>query len=102
MDDLCGVPMSVGTLSQSEQATTAVVAAPVAEARADVHAQAVAHRDETSGRQGAKRAWRWVAVTSLVTVFLVRRSRGGQVARALLGEQFAGILVTDRYSAYNW
>src|SRR6516162_3046593 len=29
-------------------------------------------------------------------------SRGGQVARALLGESFSGILVTDRYSAYNW
>src|SRR6266536_4640106 len=28
--------------------------------------------------------------------------RGGQVARELLGEQFSGILVTDRYSADNW
>src|SRR5712691_9562560 len=35
-------------------------------------------------------------------VFVVRLSRGGQVARALLGERFGGILVTDRYSAYNW
>ena len=29
-------------------------------------------------------------------------SRGGSVARELLGETFAGILVTDRYRAYNW
>ena len=43
-----------------------------------------------------------MAVTSLVTVFVVRLSRGGQVARELLGEDFSGILVTDRYSAYNW
>jgi len=102
MDDLFGVPMSVGTISQSEQATTEVVAEPVEEARAFVHEQAVAHLDETSWRQGGKRAWLWVAVTSLVTVFLVRMSRGSQVARELLGEQFSGILVTDRYSAYNW
>jgi transposase len=67
-----------------------------------VHEQAVAHLDETSWRQGDKRAWLWVAVTSWVTVFVVRMSRGGQVARELLGERFAGILVTDRYSAYNW
>src|SRR5207244_10189199 len=86
----------------SEQATTEVVAEPVEEARAFVHEQAVAHLDETSWRQGGKRAWLWVAVTSLVTVFLVRMSRGSQVARELLGEQFSGILVTDRYSAYNW
>jgi transposase len=43
-----------------------------------------------------------VGGTSWVTVFVVRLSRGGQVARELLGEGFSGILVTDRYSAYNW
>ena len=102
MDALVGVPMSVGTISQSEQATTQVLDPPVEDARACVEAQAVAYLDETSWRQGDKRAWVWVAVTSLVTVFVVRLSRGGQVARELLGERFAGILVTDRYSAYNW
>src|SRR5262249_40604130 len=102
MDEVFGVPMSVGTISPLEQATTAAVAAPVEEARTYVHEQAVAHLDETSWRQGNKRAWLWVAVTSLVTVFVVRLSRGGQVARELLGEHFSGILVTDRYSAYNW
>src|SRR5499426_1621923 len=102
MDDIFGVSMSVGTISQSEQTTTAVVALPVEEARAHVQEQAVAHVDETSWRQGGKRAWLWVGVTSMVTVFLIRMSRGGQVARELLGQRFAGILVTDRYSAYNW
>jgi transposase len=97
-----GVPMSVGTISPLEQATTEAVAVPVEEARTYVQAQEVAHLDETSWRQGDKRAWLWVAVTSLVTVFVVRLSRGGQVARELLGEHFSGILVTDRYSAYNW
>ncbi len=102
MDEVFGVPMSVGTISPLEQATTAAVAVPVEEARSYVHEQAVAHLDETSWRQGGKRAWLWVAVTSFVTVFLVRMSRGGHVARELLGEAFSGILVTDRYSAYNW
>jgi transposase len=102
MEEVFGVPMSVGTISPLERATTAAVAAPVEEARTYVQAQEVAHLDETSWRQGDKRAWLWVAVTSWVTVFVVRMSRGGHVARELLGEQFSGILVTDRYSAYNW
>jgi transposase len=96
MEEVFGVPMSVGTISPLEPATTEAVAAPVEEARTYVHAQEVAHLDETSGRQGDKRAWLWVAVTSWVTVFVVRLSRGGQVARELLGERFGGILVTDR------
>jgi transposase len=102
MEDVFRVPMSVGTISQCEKATTEVLAAPVAEARAYVPEQPVAHLDETRWREGVKRAWLWVAVTSLVTVFVVRLSRGGQVARELLGKGFSGILVTDRYSAYNW
>lgn len=102
MDDLFGVPMSVGTISQSEKMTTEVLAKLVEEARAYVPEQPVAHLDETSWRQSGKRAWLWVAVTSWVTVFVVRMSRGGAVARELLGDKFSGILVTDRYSAYNW
>jgi transposase len=100
-DDVFGVPMRVGTLSQSEQATTEVVAEPVEEARAYVQEHSEAPLDETSGRQGDQRAWLWVAVTSVVTVFVVRMSRGGQVARELVGEQCSGILVTERSRAYH-
>ncbi len=56
MDEVCGVPMSVGTISPLEQATTEALAAPVEEARSYVHEQEVAHLDETSWRQGGKRA----------------------------------------------
>ena len=48
MDEVCGVPMSVGTIIPLEQATIAAVAAPVEEARTYVHEQAVAHLDERS------------------------------------------------------
>ena len=75
MADVFGVPMSVETISLVEQITTAAVAAPVEEARTYVHAQDVAHLDETRWRQGDKPAWLWVAVTSWVTVFVVRMSR---------------------------
>jgi len=74
----------------------------VEEARAAVHAQKVAHLDETCWRQGSRRAWLWGAVTSVVTVFVVWLSRSTDVARGLLGEAFTGMLVTDPYSAYNW
>jgi transposase len=100
--DLCRVPMRVGPISQSEQATTGVLGAPVEEARGAVATPVVAPVDETSWRQGGKRAWLWGAVPSLVTVCVVRLSRGGQVARELSGERFAGILVTDRSSADHW
>jgi transposase len=102
MADLLGIPMALGTIANLEHATVQALAAPVAEAQTYIHAQALAHLDETGWREGHSRAWLWVAVTTWVTVFLVRLSRGAKVAQELLGERFCGILVTDRWSAYTW
>lgn len=102
LDDLFGLQVRVGTISQLEAATTEAVAAPVEEARTFVQEQSSAHLDETGWREGRHRAWLWVAATTWVTVFVIRLSRGGKVARELLGEAFGGILVTDRWSAYTW
>jgi transposase len=77
LDELFGVSICGGTLANLEHTTVAALAQPVAEAR----------------------TWLWAAVTTWVTVFAVRLSRRGQVAQELLGEQFWGYLVTDRWSA---
>jgi transposase len=102
LDDLFGVEVGLGTIANLEQATTQAVAAAVAEARAHVQTQPAAYADEPGWREGRQRAWLWTAVTEWVTVFVVRRSRRGQVAQELLGEDFWGWLVTDRWSGYSW
>lgn len=102
MADLFGIPMALGTIANLEHATVEALAAPVAEAQTYIGTQSLAHLDETGWREGHARAWLWVAVTTWVTVFLVRLSRGAKVAQELLGERFCGILVTDRWSAYTW
>jgi transposase len=45
----------------------------------------MAHIDETSWWQGRKKAWLWVAVTKMVTVFTIATSRGAEVVKGLLG-----------------
>jgi len=102
LQDLFGVPLGVGTISHLEHTTVQAVAQAVAEARAYVQMQPTAYLDETGWREGRQRAWLWTAVTAYVTVFVVRLSRGAKVAQELLGEQFWGWLVTDRWSAYSW
>src|SRR3954449_6817946 len=57
--------------------------------------------DETGWRQAQQRAWLWTVVTAELTVFLIDRSRGGAVVEALLGAEFAGVVGSDRWSAYN-
>ena len=88
LEDLFGLPMSLGTLANLEQATVQALTEPVAEARASVPGQPTAHLDETGWREGRQRAWLWTAVTAYVTVFVVRLSRSSKVAQELLGERF--------------
>lgn len=101
-EDVLGAPISVGSVDQLCQATAAALAAPMAELTAAVPAAAVAYADETAWHQAGKRRWLWVVVTALVTVFTVATSRGSRVIKGLLGEDFGGRLVSDRWSAYTW
>jgi hypothetical protein len=100
--DCFGVELALGSISALESATSEAFREPVAEAYDFVQQQPVAHLDETGWREANRRAWLWTAVTQAVTVFLIRGSRGSQVAKELLGEAFAGILVSDRWSGYRW
>lgn len=102
VSDFFGVDVSLGSISNLEQDTSEAIAAPVAEAAAYLQAQPIVHADETGWMEAKKKAWLWVAVTANVAVFLIRRSRGADVAKELLGETFKGILVSDRWCAYNW
>ncbi len=98
------VEVALGTVNKLRQA----VAAAVAEATVYAQAQAVANADETGWVQGnrdggnppRRKAWRWVLVTSWVTVFQLHLSGGQAAAKQLLGE-FTGYLITDRWTGYG-
>ena len=95
-------PLSVGSVDTLCQATSAALAAPVAEVVATLPTAPVVNADETPWKQGKARPWLWVAVTALVTVFRIAISRSSQVIKDLLGEDYGGTLGTDRYSGYAW
>ncbi len=74
----------------------------VAEASAAVQQMAVVNMDETGWREARRRVWLWAVVTASVTVFHINASRGGMVARALLGSAWCGIVGSDRGTMYAW
>lgn len=100
MHDLLGIPLSAGEVCALEQQTSAVLAPVVEELREYCHTQP-ANVDETGWRQEKRRAWLWVAVTALATVFHIDRSRGRSAFVELLGADYRQVLTTDRWSAYN-
>lgn len=62
----------------------------------------MANVDETSWREQGKKRWLWVVTTALATLFMIRDSRGKMVAQELLGTDFLGVVISDRYSSYHW
>jgi hypothetical protein len=58
------------------------------------------HADETYSVLDGKRAYFWVHATTRYVHFTFGTTRSGQVSRNVLGDDFAGTLVTDCYSGY--
>jgi transposase len=63
--------------------------------------QSVLHVDETGWRVNGTNHWLWIFVNEVVALFVLSKSRGSKVPRALLGSDFSGHIVSDFYSAYS-
>jgi len=99
--DCFGVPMGLGSVPAACAEVGDALAGPYTAVQASVAAGERANVDETGWKQGGKRRWLWTAVGVLGTLFLVSASRGAKTLTALLGDAFAGIVGSDRFSAYR-
>jgi transposase len=100
LKDAFGVTMSLGSVTESEQAVSAALAAPHAEALAHAQKQPVKHADETGWPEGQEKAYLWTIVTAAVTVFAIAGGRTKALAAELLGAR--GVLVSDRLASYHF
>jgi transposase len=110
LDQVLGIEASTGAINSIRCRLSDSLAALVEEAAAAIRREKVAHIDETGGPMGnadgnnpdGRRGWLWVMVTPVLTVFQQVLSRSAAAARQLLGDNYGGIVVSDRYSAYSW
>jgi len=102
MRELFGVELATGTIDAIVDRAGEALAAPYGELRAEIERAAAVNVDETGWRlRGGKRTL-WGALTSRVAVFRIAPDRHEREARALLGEEFAGVACSDRWWAYNY
>lgn len=106
MDELLGtvfqVEISLGSIPAQQQRVSQALQTPVEAAQQHVQLQAVVNVDETGWHDLANGKWLWVCTTPTGTVFRVFDSRGSVEVERLLGKDYAGIIGSDRYSAYAW
>jgi transposase len=101
MNEVFGVPMSLGGLSACEEQIAQALANPHQELLDYLQHQPTAHADETGWPRGNRqKGWLWTLCCTTAAVFLIQAGRGQKAARKLLGA-FNGILHCDRWSGYN-
>lgn len=96
-----GVPVSLGTVASLQEQMSQALAQPHEQIGEEVRAAAAKNVDETGWKQNGQKRWLWVAVTVTAVFFLVQLRRSREALKTLLGPDVAGIITSDRWSAYS-
>ncbi|HLH25230.1 MAG TPA: IS66 family transposase [Chloroflexota bacterium] len=95
-----GLRLSQGALVGAVRTVARQGAGAAAQIQEQVRASPVVHGDETGWRENGRNGDVWTFSTPTARLF-VRGSRTGSVIDAALGGDFAGVLVSDFYAAYD-
>ena len=100
--ELFALPMSIGSVSNIESRVSQAISEPYQEVQAALKNEPIVHIDETGCKQSNKNGWLWVLTTTKLTLFLLSHSRGRKIAKELIGKYQGKIIISDRYSSYNY
>jgi transposase len=100
LGDLLGIPISLGTVSNMEGRIEKALEPARAEAENEVRKAGTVHSDETGWKEIGERAYLWTNVTKDVAVYRIDRRRNADVVREMLGPDFQGYMVSDRFAVY--
>jgi hypothetical protein len=93
--------LTAGGLVQMWRRLREILLAWYLEIQAQALDSAVLHADETGWRVNGTTHWLWCFTTADLTYYLIDRSRGSPALKKFFKKEFAGVLVTDFWSAYN-
>eukprot|EP00456_Euglypha_rotunda_P010073 TRINITY_DN1243_c0_g1_i1.p2 TRINITY_DN1243_c0_g1~~TRINITY_DN1243_c0_g1_i1.p2 ORF type:complete len:333 (+),score=57.89 TRINITY_DN1243_c0_g1_i1:596-1594(+) len=97
---LFGVPMSPGLVVKLQSIVAASTRPAYDELVRQLPDQPAVNVDETPTRERNENAWIWAVVTAHFTVFAVRLTKAASVIRKLLGDNYAGVVTSDRAKMY--
>jgi|SRR3984957_4979296 len=100
-EDLWGLDISTGMVAKLRQRTAEALFQPWVHVALYVQGQNV-NIDETHWREAKKRAYLWGVVSPLAVLFRIAKNRTAEIAKKLLGEDYAGVATCDRLKSYWW
>ena len=100
--DVYAMPICVGSVSNVEHTVSRSLEPTHQEVANVIREEKIVNVDETGHKECNKNGWCWITSTKKYTCFFLRRSRGKKVAKEIIGPLYDRIMITDRYSAYNY
>ena len=98
--DLCGLEISAASVEALLKQAAGTLEDTYVEVLAAVDRSAVRGADETSWQRAGKTEWLSVATAERAALFQICERRDRDAAKALLGEDPTGTIVSDRYAVY--
>ena len=100
LDTVHGLRLSVGAIVAATHRVAQQAQKKMTDIVERIRGSPVVHADETGWREDGHNGYVWTFSTPTERYFL-RRGRGKAVVDEALGENFAGVLVSDFYAAYH-
>jgi transposase len=102
MRELFGVELASGSVDAIVQRVGETLAEPHARLAEQIRSAAVVNIDETGWRTAGERRTLWGSLSAQTAIFRIAAGRHQCEVKALLGEDFAGIVCSDRWRAYDY
>lgn len=99
--DVLNVELSTGQITRLIGKTSAALDQPYEQLRAALPGQARLNIDETGHKNCGEAYWTWCFRAQQFTLFRIDPSRGSDVLIEMLGQEFAGVIGADYFSAYR-
>jgi transposase len=100
LEIVMGTRISLGSTQKYLEETSRALEGPYKELQEQLRHERVVNGDETGWRKNAEKRWLWVFVARFFAFFVIAKNRSSKVLEQVLGPAFAGILGSDRFSAY--
>jgi len=102
MGEVLGIPISLGAVDAVIMRMSEALKDPWQALHEAVKKASLVHADETSWSTRGRQQWLWLAACAYAACFRIDPGRTKKAAQELLGEDFGGFVVSDRYAAYHW
>ena len=98
---LHGVTISIGEIVELLHRLKAQMQPHLDALKQEIRASPAVQADETGWREDGSNGYIWSVSTPTIRYYEYHHSRGGEVVKSLIGQDYGGVLGSDFYAGYN-